>query len=374
MGIVDLVVTAVAAAVLAAVLAVLASMVFQRRREAPGGGVLLLQQQLDALRGQMAQRLDEVGRTVSERLAESAQMVQRANESLGQRLDANLQMVGQRFTETTGMVTTVHERLKGVEEAAERIFDLGKDLASLQEILQPPKMRGGVGELLLENLLANMLPQGVFETQYRFADGTVVDAVIRLGGSLVPVDSKFPLEAFHAILRSDSDEERARSRREFDRQVQVHVRSIAEKYIQPQEGTYDFALMYVPAENVYYEAVMRGDEAGALYALALSKKVIPVSPTTFYAYLTALAYGLKGLQVERQAAKIREDLTHLAMDMERIRDPLVRLGTQLRHSQNNYELLRRAMDRFGDRLGSLGGVPLPEETGDALPPASQTYS
>lgn len=352
MGIVDLVVTAVAAAVLV----VLASMVFQRRREAPGGGMLLLQQQLDALRGQMAQRLDEVGRTVSERL------------------DANLQMVGQRFTETTGMVTTVHERLKGVEEAAERIFDLGKDLASLQEILQPPKMRGGVGELLLENLLQNMLPQGVFETQYRFADGTVVDAVIRLGGSLVPVDSKFPLEAFHAILRSDSDEERTRSRREFDRQVQVHVRSIAEKYIQPQEGTYDFALMYVPAENVYYEAVMRGDEAGALYALALSKKVIPVSPTTFYAYLIALSYGLKGLQVEKQAAKIREDLAHLAMDMERIRDPLVRLGTQLRHSQNNYELLRRAMDRFGDRLGSLGGVPLPEETGDALPPASQTDS
>lgn len=370
MGIVDLVVTAVAAAVLV----VLASMVFQRRREAPGGGMLLLQQQLDALRGQMAQRLDEVGRTVSERLAESAQMVQRANESLGQRLDANLQMVGQRFTETTGMVTTVHERLKGVEEAAGRIFELGKDLASLQEILQPPKMRGGVGELLLENLLQNMLPQGVFETQYRFADGTVVDAVIRLGGSLVPVDSKFPLEAFHAILRADSDEERTRARREFDRQVQVHVRSIAEKYIQPQEGTYDFALMYVPAENVYYEAVMRGDEAGALYALALSKKVIPVSPTTFYAYLMALAYGLKGLQVEKQAASIREGLTHLAMDMERIRDPLGRLGTQLRHSQSNYELLRRAMDRFGDRLGSLGGVPLPEETGDALPPASQTDS
>lgn len=137
------------------------------------------------------------------------------------------------------------------------------------------------------------LPQGVFETQYRFADGTVVDAVIRLGGSLVP------------------------------------------------------------AENVYYEAVMRGDEAGALYALA---------------------YGLKGLQVEKQAASVREGLTHLAVDMERIRDPLTRLGTQLRHSQNNYEQLRRALDRFGDRLGGLGCVLLPEENEEALPPAAQTDS
>lgn len=348
MEVLHLVVVAAVAAVVAA-LAVL----LLRRREAPGAGLLLLQQQLDALRGQIARSLDDVGRTV------------------GERLDANLLMVGQRFTETASMVTAVHERLKEVEDAADRIFNLGKDLTSLQEILRPPKMRGGVGELLLENLLRDWLPSGAFETQYRFADGTVVDAVIRLGDSLVPVDSKFPLESFNEILRTDSEEERTKARREFDRQVQVHVKAIAEKYIQPHEGTYDFALMYIPAESIYYEAVMRGNEGSALYALALSKKVIPVSPTTFYAYLVALAYGLKGLQVEKQAAQIREVLAHLAVDIERIREPLGRLGTQLRNSQNNYELLRRALDRLGDRLGSLGGVSPSEGPGDALPPGSQ---
>lgn len=370
MGIVDLVVTAVAAAVLV----VLASMVFQRRREAPGGGMLLLQQQIEALRGQVGQRLDEGARTVGDRLSENTQMLHRVNESLGQRLDANLQMVGQRFSETAGMVTTVHEKLKDLGEAAGRIFELARDLASLQEILQPPKLRGGVGELLLENLLRDRLPEANFEMQHRFSNGTVVDAVIRLGDRLVPVDSKFPLDGLQTMLRAESDEERSRARREFDRQVQAHVKVIAEKYVLPEEGTYDFALMYVPAESVYYEAVVRGDEAGGLYQYCMERRVIPVSPTTFYAYLVVLVYGLKGLQVERHAAQIREGLAHLALDISRVREPMTRLGEQIRRAQNNYEVARRALDRFGDRLESLGGVPIPEEPGDALPPASQTDS
>ncbi len=351
MSTLDVVMLAAAAAA-GAGLAVLAL----RRREGPDAGLLMLQQQLDALRGQMSQRLDEVGRNVAERL------------------DANLQMVGQRFTETAGLVTTVHERLKGVEEAAGRIYDLGRDLASLQEILRPPKLRGGVGELLLENLLRDRLPESIFEMQHRFPNGMVVDAVIRLGDRLVPVDSKFPLEGFQAMLRSASDEERARTRREFDRQVQAHVRTIAEKYILPEEGTYDFALMYVPAENVYYEAVVRGDEAGGLYQYCMERRVIPVSPTTFYAYLVALVYGLKGLQVERQAGQIREGLAHLAADIGLVREPMARLGEQIRRAQNNYEVARRALDRFGDRLQSLGGVPIPEGPEEALPQASQPDS
>ncbi len=382
-------VIAVLAAVLGAGVATVVALLVVRRRGAPEEGLQLVQQQLDALRGQVGQslegtaravaertdalqvqmsaRLEEVSRTVGERLAENAQTLHRVNESLGQRLDANLQMVGQRFGETAGMVTTVHEKLKGLEEAAGRIFEVGKDLASLQEILQPPTARGGVGELLLENLLRDRLPQANYEMQHHFSNGTTVDAVIRLGDRLVPVDSKFPLDGFQAIVRSASDDERGRARRDFMRQVQGHIKAIAEKYILPQEGTYDFALMYVPAENVYYEAVVRGDEAGGLYAFALDRRVIPVSPTTFYAYLVALVYGLKGLQVEKQAAQIREGLSHLALDLERVRDPLGKLGEQIRRAQNNYEVARRALDRFGDRLQALSGVSLPEPEPQVLP-------
>ncbi len=373
---------AVVALVLTVVLAV-------RRRDHPDQGLVVMHQQLDALRVQVGQsldgaaramaertealqtqvtaRIDEVTRTVNARLAENVQTLQRVNESLGQRLDANLQVVGQRFSETAGMVTTVHEKLRGLEEAASRIFEVGKDLTSLQEILQPPKLRGGVGEVLLENLLRDRLPPARYAMQHRFSNGTFVDAVIRLEDHLVPVDSKFPIEGFRAMLKATSDDERAKARREFIRQVQGHIKAIAEKYILPGEGTFDFALMYVPAENVYYEAIVQGDEAEGLYAFAMERRVIPVSPTTFYAYLVALVYGLKGLQVEQQAAKIREGLAHLHLDFEAVRRPMDTLGQQLRNAQANYDKAGRALVRFGDRLGDLSGVSLPEPEPQVLP-------
>lgn len=378
-------VIAVAAAVAAAAVVMA---VMSRRPKEPDAGLLVMQQQLDALRGQVSQsldattravaertdalqtqvgaRLDEVTRTVGERLAENVQALQQVNAALGQRLDANLQMVGQRFTETSGMVTTVHERLKGLEDAANRIFEVGKDLASLQDLLQPPKLRGGVGEVLLEGLLRDRLPEGRYEMQHRFLNGTVVDAVIRLEDRWVPIDSKFPVESFQAIAQAEADEDRARARREFIRQVQGHIKTIADKYILPDEGTFDFALMYVPAENVYYEAVVRGDEAGSVYAYAMERQVIPVSPTTFYAYLVALVYGLKGLQVEKQAAKIREDLARLALDFERVRRPMETLGAQIRNAQGNYGKAANELVRFGDRLQLISGVSLPEHEPQAL--------
>ncbi len=383
------IVTLIVIAAAAAGAATLAVMLVLRRPPAPDQGLLLMQQQVDALRGQVGQsleattravtertdslqaqvsaRLEDITRTVSERLADNTQALQRVNDSLGQRLDANLQMVGQRFSDTAGLVTSMQEKLTGLEEAAARIFEIGKDLASLQEILQPPKLRGGVGEVLLENLLREILPGAHFEMQYRFRNGTMVDAVIRLEGRLVPVDSKFPLEGFQAIARAETDEERNRARREFLRQVQGHIKTIADKYILPDEGTFNFALMYVPAESVYYEAVVRSDDAGSLQAYAWERHVMPVSPTTFHAYLLAIVHGLKGLQVERQAAQIREGLARLALDFDRIRQPMTTLGNQLRNAQANYERATRALDGFGDRLGGLSGVSLPSGEPQALP-------
>jgi DNA recombination protein RmuC len=353
-----------------------------RRQVTADPGLFLVQQQLDALRGQLgaslegnaralterteglqtqlSARLQEVTRAVNDRLAENSQTLHKVHEALGTRLDTNLQMVGQRVSETV-------DKLRDLEVAAGRIFELGKDLTSLQEILQPPKLRGGVGEVLLENLLRDRLPQAQFTMQHRFSNGTSIDAVIRLDEHLVPVDSKFPLEGFRAMLRAGSDDERAKTRREFIRQVQGHIKTIAEKYILPGEGTFDFALMYVPAENVYYEAIVQGDEAEGLYAFAMDRRVIPVSPTTFYAYLVALVYGLKGMQVERQAATIRKGLAHLALEFERVRQPLDTLGQQIRHVQGNYDKATRALDRFGDRLQVLSGVTVTEPEPLLLP-------
>jgi DNA recombination protein RmuC len=140
------------------------------------------------------------------------------------------------------------------------MLDVGRNISSLQDILKPPKVRGGFGEMLLERLLAEILPEKNYTTQHRFANGVQVDAAIHVGGSVVPVDSKFPLESFHRMMQTETDEERAALRRDFVRAVRGHIDAVT-KYILPDEGSLPFALMYIPAENVYYEVIVKDDLA-----------------------------------------------------------------------------------------------------------------
>src|SRR5947208_1118110 len=158
--------------------------------------------------------------------------------------------------------------------------------------------RGGALGLVQQQL--EVLPARHFTLQHTFQNGERVDAVVRLGPALVPVDAKFPLEDFRRLLEAGDDETRTRARRAFVARVRKHIDDVATKYILPDEGTYDFALMYVPAENVYYEAIVRDDGGNdrELSAYALERKVIPVSPNCFYAYLQAIVLGLRGLRIE----------------------------------------------------------------------------
>src|SRR6185369_5701362 len=169
-----------------------------------------------------------------------------------------------------------------LREATTKVYEVGRDVATLHDILRAPKLRGGLGELLLGDLLAQVLPPAHFTLQHAFRSGERVDAVVRLGDGLVPIDSKFPLEDFRRLLEAADDDQRTRARKAFVARVRKHVDDIATKYVLPDEGTYDFALMYIPAENVYYETIIR-DAASDLVAYALAKKVIPVSPNTLYA-------------------------------------------------------------------------------------------
>jgi DNA recombination protein RmuC len=176
--------------------------------------------------------------------------------------------------------------------------------------------------------------------------------VIKLGGSLVPVDSKFPLENFKRMLEAGSDDERSRTKKQFVGDVKRHVDAIADKYILPDEGTYDFALMYIPAENVYYETIIKDDTEGErnLSQYALSKRVIPVSPNSFYAYLQAIVLGLKGMKVEERAKEIIQYLSRLQGDFAKFRDDFGLLGKHLSHAQSSYQTTEKRLEQFGQRL------------------------
>lgn len=315
--------------------------------------LLMIQQQIDQLRAQFAQVLDsntqlihqQLGQllgNVNERLRENSEVLQKTQQALGERLDNAARVVG-----------NVQKSLGSLEEANRKIYDVGKDIASLQEILRAPKLRGGLGEFFLGDLLSQILPPDHFTTQYSFRSGEKVDAAIRLGGSLVPVDSKFPLENFRRMLEAVSDEEKTRARRQFMADVKKHVDAIASKYILPDEGTYDFALMYIPAENVYYETIIKDDSLGgerSLSQYALGKRVIPVSPNSFYAYLQAIVLGLKGMKIEEHAKEIIQYLSRLEGDFAKFKEEFTLLGKHLGHAQSSFQSAEKRLDQFGQKL------------------------
>jgi DNA recombination protein RmuC len=326
------------------------SLLSEKRDES---SLLLLQQQVSLLQGQLAQGLDSGARMindqlaqmlahVNERLRENSDVLHRTQQALGERLDRAAQVVG-----------NVQKSLGSLEEANRKIYEVGKDIASLQEILRAPKLRGGIGEFLLGDLLSQILPPDHFILQHSFKSGEKVDAAIKLGGSLVPVDSKFPLENFKRIIEGTSEEEKNKARKQFLNDIRKHIDAIANKYIVPDEGTYDFALMYIPAENVYYEMIIRDDAADgdrAISNYAMSKRVIPVSPNSFYAYLQAIVLGLKGMKIEERAKEIFQSLARLEGDFSKFREDFTLVGKHLGHAQACFQAAERRLDQFGQKL------------------------
>ncbi len=288
----------------------------------------------------------------------------RASQMWKEQSDALSKTVGERIADTTKVFGEVKESLGKLTQRTEQIQEVGKNISSLQDLLRAPKFRGGFGELLLERLLADILPRDNYSLQYKFRDGETVDAVIRIGGNLVPIDSKFPLEDFERIVAAESEDEQVALRKQFTRTIKKHIDNVT-KYILPDEKTFDFALMYIPAENVYYETILRGyAEESEIYSYALQKRVIPVSPNSFYAYLQVIILGLKGLHIERTAHEILGHLGRLQGDLRDFQEDYVTLGGHIRHAAVKYDDAARKLTRLGDKLQVVGETPieeLPEE-------------
>ena len=321
------------------------------------GNVQLMNQQLSSLSSQVTSQLNSIASQVSEQVGTGMGLIQKASQHFGDR------------------VQEVQSRLAQLDEANKRILEVGRSIASLQEILRAPKIRGGLGEFLLGDLLAQIMPAEYFTLQHSFKSGERVDAVIRLSQGLVPVDAKFPLENFQKGLLAEDDGAKKSFLKLFAADVKKHVEAIASKYILPHEGTCDFALMYIPAENVYYEAFIKDEALGegkSLREYAFVKHVVPVSPNSFYAYLHTILLGLRGMKVEESARQILRDLGGLRGQLDKFQEEFRKLGKHLEQSKGSYDSSQRQIEKFSDKLAAVETPPLiqsPEETSNKTPNA-----
>lgn len=329
-------------------------------RRTEGGEELSVQ--MTGLEKRFDERMQFISQTLNQQLGNF-------QHTLDRRLDDNTKRLDQRLDVASRSYADVQRSLEQMRQSSDKILEVGKEVASLQEILKAPKIRGGFGELMLKDLLTQMLPKENFSLQYAFKSGEAVDALILLKGGSVSVDSKFPLENFKKVVVAKTDDERRVARRQFYADVKKHVDAIATKYIVPEEGTLDFALMYIPAENVYYEIIIKDDDEQGLLDYLTKRRVMPVSPNSFYAYMRTILFGLQGLQIEKRAKEIMGQLEKLARAYERFEKEFDVLGSHIGNAHKKFEDAEKYLGKVGDQLehARLGS----EHVAEALPSAEE---
>jgi DNA recombination protein RmuC len=333
------------------------------------------EEQLSAARQEMQNSLAAQGQTVAAQINHLMQSVTQQLGQVRQELQSGVASTGQltadaqrevsrRLQASTDVLLQMSHKIGEVQQTSQ---DLSKAAQTLQSVLGGAKTRGTLGEAALERLLADALPQSAYSTKYQFAStGGIVDAIVRSGERILPIDSKFPLEAYRRLAETGDE-----ARREFATAVRKHADSIAEKYILPAENTFDYALMFVPSEGVYYELVMTEDaKYGKLDEYCREKRVFPVSPNTFYACLSAIAVSLQGQKIEENARHLLAGLAGLKKQLESFADVYEKLGTHLRHAQQSYEDADSRLGRARNAVEQMSQGALPEAAPKALESAS----
>jgi len=273
------------------------------------------------------------------------------SETLQGSLNSGQETVNKNLVFHSKALADISKQLGDLQQSNKQMTQLGSDVRRLHTILASPKLRGGFGEWSLESLLKKVLPLDCFVLQSAFKDGKTVDALIKMPDYSVPVDAKFPLNNFENMQKAENEPQAQKFRREFLKDVKKHIDKIADSYIKPAEGTLDFALMFIPAENIYYETIIKtSEENNGIQDYAMDRKVIPVSPNLLYVYLMTVVMGLHGLQIETAAAEIRKNLKGLNSSLLEFISNWDTLGSHIRNAHSKYDDSQKKLDKFAMQL------------------------
>lgn len=291
---------------------------------------------------------------MGQQLSELKEAENKLRESTERTLVSSNQNITKTLETNQKLISSISGELGKIQQSNEHLMQMGSDLKRLQDILQSPKLRGQLGEWSLENLLTQILPLGTFSLQSKMADGQIADAIVHLDKYCVVIDAKFPLSNFENMINEENETQKERLRKAFVNDVKKHIDKIAKDYIKPADGTLDFAIMYIPAENVYYEAVVNSsdDEKGVL-AYSMEKKVVAVSPNLLYAYLMTVVMGLHGLEIEKQAAHIRKNIGKLGGLFGDFSAEWTKLGGHIKNSFNKYDEAAGKLNKIDAQISQM---------------------
>lgn len=270
---------------------------------------------------------------------------------LNERLDKSNQQMMKQFSETANIVKDVTQKLTALEKTNQQVGDIAGELKVLQTVLTNPKQRGVLGEYYLSQVLENVLPPDAFQLQYAFKDGQIVDAIIKLDGKVLPVDSKFSLENYNRLIAESDKDKRLAHEKSFKADLKLRIDETA-KYIRPNEDTMDYAFMFIPSEAIYYDLLINkigasGTSARDLLEYAFKeKKVIIVSPTTFMAYLQTVMQGLRALQIEGQAKEIQKRVGELGRHITAHDTYMQKLGNSLGTTVNHFNTAHKELKKI----------------------------
>ena len=263
---------------------------------------------------------------------------------------------------SSNMVKTLQENSKQLNERLDRaatvirdvgrevgqMSEIGRSMKDLQDFLKSPKLRGNIGEQVLKDLISQMFPKNSFHMQYQFKSGERVDAAIQTDAGILPIDSKFPMENFQKMTKTDNKIDKENAQKEFIRDVKKHISSIAKKYILPEEGTMDFALMYVPSESVYYELV----NIMEIMEFAKQYRVYVVSPTTLYAHLQTILLSFEGKKIESRSKDLFKMLRALQVDYNKVEENMMVLGKHINNTSSQFNNVSTGFAQIGHKINS----------------------
>lgn len=282
------------------------------------------------------------------------------SKNLGDRMGDTHQAVRQSFAASANIIREVTEKITRMEETSKQVLDVTSQLQQIQDMLKNPKQRGILGEYYLETLLQNVLPPESFKMQYAFKDGEIVDAAVFIRDKIVPIDSKFSLENYNRLIEAENPSERDRLEKVFVNDLKKRIQETS-KYIRPEEGTMEFAFMFIPHEAIYYDLLInkigavQDDTENILQRAAGSYHVIVVSPTSFLAYLQTVLQGLKALKIEEQATEIRKRVGDLGRHLSAYNTYFSGIGKHLGTTVNQYNSAAKELQKIDKDVLRISG-------------------